>query len=120
MESDPIHIVACQRGGVFNEPLGQRQDTGPGISKLDNHLDKKILKGTNRTFDSPFLLRQGEPGTSQYIFPRNLFVRSFVRSLVNVCSVKTVGPRSSIFGMHVGLDEGLLIFYISGSKVKVK
>ncbi len=24
------------------------------------------LKGTNRTFDSPFLLRQGEPGTSQY------------------------------------------------------
>ncbi len=37
------------------------------IGKLDNHLDKKFLKGTNRTFDSPFLLRQGEPGTSQYI-----------------------------------------------------
>ncbi len=27
----PHHIVACQRGGVSNEPLGQRQDTGPGI-----------------------------------------------------------------------------------------
>ncbi len=25
------HTVACQRGGVSNEPLGQRQDTGPGI-----------------------------------------------------------------------------------------
>ncbi len=38
------------------------------IDKLDNHLGKKILKGTNRILDSPFLLRQGEPGTSQYIF----------------------------------------------------
>ncbi len=29
--------------------------------------DKIRGKGTNRTLDSPFLLRQGEPGTSQYI-----------------------------------------------------
>ncbi len=26
-----LFIVACQRGWVSNEPLGQRQDTGPGI-----------------------------------------------------------------------------------------
>ncbi len=26
-----LYIVACQRGGVSNELLGQRQDTGPGI-----------------------------------------------------------------------------------------
>ena len=26
-----IYIVACQRGGVSNESLWQRQDTGPGI-----------------------------------------------------------------------------------------
>ncbi len=25
------NIVVCQRGGVSNKPLGQRQDTGPGI-----------------------------------------------------------------------------------------
>ncbi len=28
---------------------------------------KNLKKETDRTFD-PFLLRQGEPGTSQYIF----------------------------------------------------
>ncbi len=27
----PGYIVACQRGGFSNKPLGQRQDTGPGI-----------------------------------------------------------------------------------------
>ena len=26
-----IHIVACKRGGVSNEPPGHRQETGPGI-----------------------------------------------------------------------------------------
>ncbi len=34
---------------------------------MDNHLDKNFLKGMNRTLDSPFLLRQGEPCTSHYI-----------------------------------------------------
>ncbi len=49
--------------GYFGPSTG-----GPDLQgKLDNHLDKKNLKGTNRTFDLPFLLRQGEPGTSQYI-----------------------------------------------------
>ncbi len=50
---DPFYIVTCQRGGVSNEPPGQRQDTGPGI--LWSH-----------TWFALFLLRQGEPGTSQY------------------------------------------------------
>ncbi len=55
-----IDIVACQRGGVSNKPTlgsGQRQDTGSGIlfkKKRNVHLIR-------------FLLRQGEPGTSQYI-----------------------------------------------------
>ncbi len=29
-----MYIVACQRGGVSNEPPGQRQHTGPGIAYL--------------------------------------------------------------------------------------
>ncbi len=29
---------------------------------------RAATKGTNRIPDSPFLLRQGEPGTSQYIY----------------------------------------------------
>ena len=39
------------------------------IDKVDNYLDKNLKKKkeTNRTLDLPFLLRQGEPGTSQYI-----------------------------------------------------
>ena len=65
-------IVACQRGGVSNKPLGQRQDTGPGILWSVHrwtryYLDKNLKKEMNRIHDSPFLLRQGEPGTSQYI-----------------------------------------------------
>ena len=58
-DSQNLYIVACQRDGVSNEPLGQRQDTGPGILWS--------VKGTNRILDSLFLLRQGEPGTSHYI-----------------------------------------------------
>ncbi len=34
------------------------------------------------------------------------------------CSVKTIGPGSFNFGIEVGLDDGLPIFYISRSKVK--
>ncbi len=69
------NIVACQRGGVSNKPPGQRQDTGPGILKqlriISNGLEN-VERGASIsphgvTFDSPFLLRQGEPGTSQYI-----------------------------------------------------
>ncbi len=60
---DCVHIVACQRDGVSNKPLGQRQDTGPGILWSIH----RWTKGTNCIFDLPFLLRQGEPGTSQYI-----------------------------------------------------
>ncbi len=67
------NIVACQRGGVSNEPPGQRQDTGPGIlwsvhrwtrstgepptcgvehltiDKLDNHLDKIFKRNEPHT-----------------------------------------------------------------------
>ena len=57
-----LHIVACQRGGVSTKLLGQQQDTGPGSfgpSTGGSNLQ------TNRILDLPFLLRQGEPGTSQ-------------------------------------------------------
>ena len=70
------YIVACQRGGVSNKPLGQRQDTGPGILRSVHRWTRptgepplprqKFKKETNHIHDSPFLLRQGEPGTSQY------------------------------------------------------
>ena len=42
------------------------------------------LKETNRTFDSPFLLRQGEPGTSQYI-TKNLVFKVVLVSLMYSC-----------------------------------
>ncbi len=61
---DHLYIVACQRGGVSNEPPGQRQDMGP--SKLGNHLDRKFLKERTAHLIRLFLLRQGEPGTSQH------------------------------------------------------
>ncbi len=79
------YIVACQRGRVSNEPpraatrhgardhlvrpqVDQTYTSKPlKISNLGNHLDTNF-KRTNRTPDSPyFLLRQGEPGTSQYL-----------------------------------------------------
>ena len=38
------NTVACQRGGVSNEPLGQRHVRHLTISKLDNYLDKNFKK----------------------------------------------------------------------------
>ncbi len=63
----PHYIVACQRVGVSNKPtLGsrQRQDTGSGIIAITT--DKKKLKKKRTAHLTRFLLRQGEPGTSQY------------------------------------------------------
>ena len=67
------NIATCQRGGVPNEPLGQRQDTGPGIlplkiSKLDNHLDKNFKRERTAHLIRPFLLRQGD------LAPHNIFL----------------------------------------------
>ncbi len=44
------------------------------IDELDYYLDKIFKKETNRILDSPFLLRQGEPGTSQHIRTQNDFL----------------------------------------------
>ncbi len=82
------YIVACQRGGVSNEPPWQ-----PGILWSVHRWTRptgepprqKNSKGTNRTLDSPFfLLRQGEPGTSQYSClhqPNYLRVTSLIHTL---------------------------------------
>ncbi len=54
------------------------QQTHPGHRAATRHGTRdpipKILKETNRTFDSPFLPRQGEPCTSHYIKKWGLFV----------------------------------------------
>ncbi len=84
-----IYIVACQRGGVSNKPPGLQTATRHGArdplvrSQLDKtlhglthikHLNianlviatyKKNKK--NGPYIRDVLLRQGEPGTSQYI-----------------------------------------------------
>ncbi len=90
--SGPSAILsrASKVGSPTNHPCSrQRQDTGPGIfwsvhrwtkpnglthvkhlniTSLVIAIYKKLKKETDRTLD-PFLLRQGEPGTSQYIAP---------------------------------------------------
>ena len=78
MEEKKIyHIVACQRGGVSNKPPwapGSDKTPGQGsFGPFKGGLDLAIItqeklkkRETDRTFD-PFLVRQGEPGTSQYI-----------------------------------------------------
>ena len=58
--SPTLYAIYCHMpagmGSQTNHPgFGQRQQKTP-IDKLDNNLDKKKLKGTNRTFDSPFFL----------------------------------------------------------------
>ena len=67
MVTNPHDIVACQRGGVSNEPHGQRQDTGPGILW-------SVHRWTRPTWEPPTCgVNQDstgfycEPGTLQYI-----------------------------------------------------
>ncbi len=92
-----FNIVAFQRGGVSNKPTlgsGQRQDTGSGILSSVHRWTrptgeptncganqgstgfycvkrrttyKKNFKKKQTVHLTRFLLRQGEPGTSQYI-----------------------------------------------------
>ena len=54
-----LYIVACQRGGVSDEPPWLRAATrhGPGTLRI---------KKKTRTDTGPVLLRQGDPGTAQY------------------------------------------------------
>ena len=63
------YIVTCQRGGVSNKP--------PWLQAATRHeyLDKVNLMTNYQNWKhgptvGPVLLRQGEPGTSQYIFPK--------------------------------------------------
>ena len=63
------HVPA--RWGLEQTTLGsgQRQDTGSGILCSVHRRTRKFFKReTNGTFDPFLLLRQVEPGTSQYIF----------------------------------------------------
>ena len=74
-----LYIVVCQRGGVSNEPPRLQAATrhlarDPLVrSQVDktwqlsnNYLYKKFKK-KNGPYIRPVLLRQGEPGTSQYV-----------------------------------------------------
>ncbi len=61
---------ASGMGSPTNHPgSGQRQDTGPGILWWTKPNYLKIWKKMNGPYIRPVLLRQGEPGTSQYITP---------------------------------------------------
>ena len=90
-------IIILSRASEVGSPtnhLGsrQRQDTGPGI-------DYQKLK-KNGPYTGPILLRQGEPGTSQY---NRLIVRMF-QTLTNV-------------GITI-LDEGLGCWTKIGKNVR--
>ena len=52
--SKHIHIVTCQRGGISNKPPGLQAGRG---------ARDPLKRRTDRTL----VLRQGEPGMSQYI-----------------------------------------------------
>ena len=65
-------------GKILSYILSRASETGsptnrsgsnktPGQGSFGPSTGGPDLKGTNRTFDSPFLLRQVEPGKSQYL-----------------------------------------------------
>ena len=77
-----LYIVTCQRGGVSNRPAlgsGQRQDTGSGILPIQN-----FFKNKRTAHLIHFLLRQGEPGTSQYLHDGHHF-------LINIAKKNLIG-----------------------------
>ena len=93
MSDGLIYCRVPARWGLQQTTLGsgQRQDTGPGIlwsvHRWTNSYLQKNLKRTDRTFD-PFLLRQGEPGTSQYIcITVCLYVTFTVGLILQVCEL---------------------------------
>ena len=57
------YIVACQQGGVSDEPSWLRAATRHGPRDPSNKALKFEKDGSTT---GPVLLRQGEPGTSQY------------------------------------------------------
>ncbi len=54
-----VYIVACQRGGVSNKPLGQRQDTGPGILWSAHRWTRQT--DTDQRIPGPMSCRCPEP-----------------------------------------------------------
>ncbi len=78
--------------------------------KLDIDIARNVLVISmciKQLYSQRFYYCRPLHGYHPYIFPRNLLVPQ----LVTACSVKTVGPNSSTFGMHVGM----CIKYISVS-----
>ena len=67
------YIVVCQRGGVSKKPPGLQAAArhGPGILKIEKYGPTT----------GPVLLRQGEPGTSQYVVSWTLLKYEFEISL---------------------------------------
>ncbi len=64
-----LDIVMCQRGGVSNKPPGLQAATRHGARDplVRSQVDYLKIKKENGPYTGPVLLRQGEPGTSQYI-----------------------------------------------------
>ncbi len=60
------HIVTCQQGGVSNKPPGPQAATRHGARDPLVRSLPKNLKKKNGPYTGSVLLRQGEPGTSQY------------------------------------------------------
>ena len=67
-------LSRASEAGSPTSPLGsgQRQDRGPGIL---NYLYKNFKKKRTVHLIRLFLLRQGEPSTSQYKYPDNQISR---------------------------------------------
>ncbi len=62
-----VNIVTCQRGGVSNKPPGLQAATRHRARDALVRSLPKNLKKNNGPYTGPVLLRQGEPGTSQYV-----------------------------------------------------
>ncbi len=71
---------ASGMGSSTNHPVSrQREDRGPGILWSVHRWTKK----KNRPYTGPVLLRQGEPGTSQYIIASSLVAEAnFTRAIM--------------------------------------
>ena len=115
-QSKTIYIVACQQGGVSNKPTlgsGQRQDTGTGILWSVNRwtilavTTYKNLKKKRTAHLTRFLLRQGEPGTSQY----NISVCRFQPWLIsNLKNRPTIFLKINFFDIFVFPDKPVISF----------
>ena len=76
--------------------------------QLPRHKNLKKKKETNRKFDSPFLLRQGEPATSQHYYrPRSEGDNVLGSVRLSVCP--SVGPHTAEDNKSPGVCQGVCL-----------